>query len=148
MTSGPSENRRLQPLPITVAGARTLRSVASDDVTPISTASGGDDHTLSCALHQGSGILCESKQNSANTFVLKLYKILEQDEYGHIVTWTDNGTAFKIEHVGMFTSKVIPRMFKHSNFASFVRQLNKYGFHKVSLQPLLYAVYWTNGLFH
>lgn len=36
-----------------------------------------------------------------------------------------------VQDVTEFTKNCLPRAFKHSNFASFVRQLNKYDFHKV-----------------
>ena len=57
--------------------------------------------------------------------------MLEDDQFSNIVCWGPQGDCFVIKDLNEFTKSILPRMFKHSNFASFVRQLNKYDFHKV-----------------
>ncbi|KAF8459497.1 HSF-type DNA-binding-domain-containing protein [Terfezia claveryi] len=57
--------------------------------------------------------------------------MLEDPTYRHIVRWNDQGNSFIVLDNTEFTKNVLPRHFKHSNFASFVRQLNKYDFHKI-----------------
>ncbi|KAA8649790.1 hypothetical protein EYZ11_005374 [Aspergillus tanneri] len=81
----------------------------------------------------------EGGQASTNTtpagnssdFVRKLYKMLEDPSYSEIVRWGDEGDSFVVLECEKFTKTILPKHFKHSNFASFVRQLNKYDFHKV-----------------
>jgi hypothetical protein len=63
-------------------------------------------------------------------FLLKTYQILQTESHSHVVGWVDDGIAFKIHNVALFQSSVLPKYFKHSNFSSFVRQLNMYDFHK------------------
>lgn len=57
--------------------------------------------------------------------------MLESGQDEKIVRWSDTGDSFVVLENERFTKNVLPRHFKHSNFASFVRQLNKYDFHKV-----------------
>jgi osomolarity two-component system response regulator SKN7 len=68
---------------------------------------------------------------STSDFVKKLYKMLEDQSVQHVVGWGPQGDCFVVKDMNEFTKSILPRMFKHSNFASFVRQLNKYDFHKV-----------------
>ncbi|KAJ7118878.1 HSF-type DNA-binding-domain-containing protein [Mycena epipterygia] len=73
----------------------------------------------------------EDTMSSTSDFVKKLYKMLEDQTFQNVVSWGPQGDCFVVKDMNEFTKSILPRMFKHSNFASFVRQLNKYDFHKV-----------------
>ncbi|KAF2152621.1 response regulator [Myriangium duriaei CBS 260.36] len=69
--------------------------------------------------------------NNSSDFVRKLYKMLENPQDESVVRWGNEGDSFVVLENEKFTKHILPKHFKHSNFASFVRQLNKYDFHKV-----------------
>ena len=65
------------------------------------------------------------------TFLLKLNEILNNKSYSQIINWTNNGESIIVKDHNELTKKVLPKYFKHHNYASFVRQLNMYNFHKI-----------------
>ena len=71
------------------------------------------------------------KALSANSFLIKLYEILTNDEFNHTIKWTEEGKSFEINNYQSFVNEILPKYFKHKNFSSFIRQLNMYDFHKV-----------------
>ncbi|KAJ7753078.1 winged helix DNA-binding domain-containing protein [Mycena maculata] len=77
-------------------------------------------------------------------FVRKLYKMLDDQNFQNLVCWGPRGDCFVVKDMNEFTESVLPRMFKHSNFSSFVRQLNKYDFHKVKTDENQFGEHsWT-----
>jgi hypothetical protein len=64
-------------------------------------------------------------------FLSKLYKMVDEEETDHIVSWTQTGEALIVLDPEAFAQQLLPLHFKHNNFSSFVRQLNTYGFSKV-----------------
>ncbi|KAK4166142.1 HSF-type DNA-binding-domain-containing protein [Cladorrhinum sp. PSN259] len=64
-------------------------------------------------------------------FIHKLYNMLEDKTIQHLIAWTSSSESFVMQPSHEF-SKVLAQYFKHTNISSFVRQLNMYGFHKVS----------------
>ncbi|KAJ3397650.1 hypothetical protein HDU92_005392 [Lobulomyces angularis] len=65
-------------------------------------------------------------------FIQKLYSILNDKAYHHCIRWSKNEDSFIVLNSSVFANEVLPLIFKHSNFISFVRQLNLYSFHKVN----------------
>ncbi|OTB05426.1 hypothetical protein M426DRAFT_10750 [Hypoxylon sp. CI-4A] len=64
-------------------------------------------------------------------FIHKLYNMLEDPNIQHLISWSASAESFVMSPSHDF-SKVLAQYFKHTNISSFVRQLNMYGFHKVS----------------
>ena len=75
----------------------------------------------------------------ASDFVKKLYQIINNETLSDVCKWKPSGESFMIMNPTDFAVRVLPSNFKHSNFSSFVRQLNKYDFHKVLDLLLLYG---------
>ncbi|ORY96636.1 hypothetical protein BCR43DRAFT_492014 [Syncephalastrum racemosum] len=72
-----------------------------------------------------------AKLQNVPAFLNKLYNMVEDPTTNDLIRWADDGMSFIVVRHEEFAKRVLPRFFKHSNFSSFVRQLNMYGFHKV-----------------
>lgn len=64
-------------------------------------------------------------------FIEKLYAMLEDGCNEQYIRWNINGLSFIIINPPEFARNVLENHFKHGNLSSFVRQLNKYDFHKI-----------------
>ncbi|KAL1206869.1 Heat stress transcription factor B-3 [Cardamine amara subsp. amara] len=65
-------------------------------------------------------------------FLVKTYKVVEDPKTDEVISWNGDGTGFVVWQPEEFARDLLPTLFKHCNFASFVRQLNTYGFRKVT----------------
>lgn len=70
-----------------------------------------------------------------NHFPEKLQDMLDQvqkDGLEHIVSWQPHGRCFVVHDAKGFVSFILPKFFKQSMLASFQRQLNLYGFQRLT----------------
>ncbi|KAF3911954.1 hypothetical protein AA313_de0202593 [Arthrobotrys entomopaga] len=70
------------------------------------------------------------KKSKLPPFVEKVATFVNDENNHDIIRWSDDGDSFIVLDEDRFSKELIPGVFKHNNFASFVRQLNMYNFHK------------------
>eukprot|EP00428_Durinskia_dybowskii_P081129 CAMPEP_0170433518 /NCGR_PEP_ID=MMETSP0117_2-20130122/42547_1 /TAXON_ID=400756 /ORGANISM="Durinskia baltica, Strain CSIRO CS-38" /LENGTH=716 /DNA_ID=CAMNT_0010693285 /DNA_START=37 /DNA_END=2187 /DNA_ORIENTATION=- len=68
-------------------------------------------------------------------FLTRTFEIFSSPEYSDCCGWGPNGDTIVIKKIEQFAKEIVPKYFKHSNFQSFVRQLNMYDFHKTVQDP-------------
>lgn len=74
--------------------------------------------------------------NSVAPFLNKCYEMVDDESTDSIISWGQSNESFVIWDVTEFSVQLLPRYFKHSNFSSFIRQLNIY----VSFVLLLWEI--------
>lgn len=83
--------------------------------------------------------MVKSADNSGSPiapFLTKCYDMVDDECTDAIISWSATSDSFVIWDMTDFSRDLLPRYFKHSNFSSFMRQLNIY----VSFSILLFTV--------
>lgn len=83
--------------------------------------------------HNHDGRLNNVRRGPSITFIfpVKLYNILSRSDLSHIITWMPHGHSWIVLDKQAFVEQVMPEYFSQSQYASFIRQVNGWGFRRM-----------------
>mmetsp|Transcript_35147 Transcript_35147/g.81270 ORF Transcript_35147/g.81270 Transcript_35147/m.81270 type:complete len:370 (-) Transcript_35147:583-1692(-) len=82
-------------------------------------------------------------------FPSKLHEILSNIEFEEIISWMPHGRSWKVHKPDEFVEKVAPQYFNQGKFGSFSRQVNRWGFRRITHgidRNAYYHEYFLRGL--
>ena len=80
---------------------------------------------------QGDDSLADPNVNRFS-FPMKLHDMLARKEYSNILSWLPNGTAWIVIDPKKLEKVVLRKYFRHGKFTSFSRQVNGWGFARIT----------------
>lgn len=76
------------------------------------------------------------QHNRNDTFPSKLFEILSNPEFSHIISWLPHGRTWKVHNKKEFEKVVMPKYFVMTKWSSFARQVNGWGFYRILIAGL------------
>lgn len=73
-----------------------------------------------------------NNHNKSLSFPLKLHVVISQEESKDIIEWLPHGRSWHIIHMTFFKERILPLFFGNLKYRSFIRQVNGYGFQRLS----------------
>eukprot|EP00514_Thraustochytrium_sp_LLF1b_P001031 CAMPEP_0184524982 /NCGR_PEP_ID=MMETSP0198_2-20121128/9834_1 /TAXON_ID=1112570 /ORGANISM="Thraustochytrium sp., Strain LLF1b" /LENGTH=526 /DNA_ID=CAMNT_0026916369 /DNA_START=63 /DNA_END=1643 /DNA_ORIENTATION=- len=106
--------------------------MSSPNVTPDDVSSKSDSVQVKNEPSEStdeSGVVL-AQRAGLSRFLLNTYAMVSDKATDKYVGWNEEGNAIIMHKLHEFSEVVLPMYFNHSNYASFVRQLNMYGFRR------------------
>jgi len=106
---------------------RPLNQGVNNEVDPVKSYAGaGSIHSRSNKKRRG------PRGGVTTPFPVKLFRLLESEKHREIISWQPHGRCFILRKPKDFLEKVMPFYFRQSKLTSFQRQLNLYGFRRLT----------------
>ena len=93
------------------------------------------DPTVANNVAAGAAGNSNANSTGRQTFPMKLHEILSDPSIEHAISWAVHGRAWRVHDTKSFSSSVLPMHFKHSSYKSFTRQVNFWGFNRITSGP-------------
>jgi len=94
-----------------------------------------DYSRLPCAEGGNNIVGTSATSGKEPPFPVKLHKILSKLEFADVVSWLPHGRSWRVLKPKAFEEKVVPLYFRHAKYASFMRQVNGWGFKRMTQGP-------------
>ena len=89
--------------------------------------------------------------DNRTNFPRRLHGMLEEADHNgtsYVVSWQPHGRSFRVHYPKDFIEHIMPKVFRQSKWSSFQRQLNLYGFMRITDGPDKGAYYHPKFLFY